>query len=761
MAASPRQKIVLKQAGAAARNLSSVFEMASEPAWHGPIGELRLELTGGETDLREIRAVRYVLEPEAVAAALSRSWKVELDHEVRSARLAPPGMPIEWPVELSRQSELRFAYGLPSGFRHAVRFRISARRGGAEEESLFEAVLGGETGTAEGWHEATLDLSSLGSDTVALDFATEVDDGEIDLRAGFPVWGHPELLAPTAEPTPPNVILVSIDTLRADHLSLYGYQHATSPHLDTWAASSAVVFESAVAPAPWTLPSHVSMFTGLSALRHGVNYNSTPRNLTMVAELFRRAGYTTAAVTGGAFLHPKFGLSQGFDVFRYSPDAFNENELEEGVDLVLEWLRTRGSSPFFLLLHTYAVHGPYRPRQPYAEALGGLPEDWAGDTVGISPGERSPDHGFQTKKWFVRSRSGSGREPLDTADLPTVERLYDAGIAYSDNQLSRLWRALAETGLDRTTAVIVTSDHGEALGEKGLAMHGNLYDFTLMVPLIVALPEGRHAGRRIAEQVSLVDLVPTALELADLPVPGGLDGVSLMPLIAGEAPPGRREAWSYAGSSTYGIAVRLSNRLKFIFNDAAWPPIAGREELYRLPADPDEERDLAADSPEAQHLRQRVRELLLQHHRGLTLEFDNAGETTFRGTFRGPLADQSKVKSPDIACACVSWKSRNEALLTVPPGEKFTLLLKEVRSKKIGLTGAVEGGKKLAAGIDLKTLQEPWQRAWDGSKWRQDGQGTMRIAVRWQGGLEAREPEPEATPDAELMEQLRALGYIP
>ncbi len=747
----------------AASGSTHTFHLSGEPGWQGAIAKIRLE-PGAPRDrkigLKEVRGVKFSTRPEALAAALDQGWKVDLGAELRAARLAPPGVPLEWPVELKRDSRLRFAYGLDSEIREPLRFSVSARRDGQRDEPLFDRTFQPRPGQPARWHRANVDLSALGPGDATLIFETETEDGSFDVTQGFPVWGGPELLVPAEEPGPINVILVSIDTLRADHLSLYGYERDTSPRLDAWAERSAVVFENAVAPAPWTLPSHVSMLTGHSPLAHGVNYahQGVPRDLTLLAERLRGAGYSTLAVTGGGYLSPLFGFFQGFDAYRYWPDRATQNELKRGMTRAIAWLKQHRSSPFFLFLHTYEVHKPFTPRQPFLDAFGGLPED-ATHYDFLTVSERPAHDGFRTTNRFMRQTKGGKTGPASPEDLENVKRLYDAGIAYADSQLNQLWQTLEETGLDRHTMVIVTSDHGEALGEKGLAGHLYPYDFNLWVPLIVALPENLHAGRRVEQQVSLVDIVPTVLEQVGLPIPEDLDGSSLLPLIAGEAPAGQRLAWSYAASSNHGVALRVSNRIKYIYNDSVYPPVAGREELYRLSIDPAEEHDLAPDAAELPSLRQRVRELLETEHQGLVLELENTGDAAFEGTLAGALMLET-LRSPDLSCACLDWHD-GTVQLKVPPGEAFHLFFQPSNPLPVRLTGAVGAGDELKATFEPATLAEPWQRFWDGSRWLPETPpgGTLRITARWQGtaGSPASAlPEP----DPALLEQLKALGYV-
>ena len=327
--------------------------------------------------------------------------------------------------------------------------------------------------------------------SVSLVFETRAE-GRIDRGRTLAAWAHPEVWRPASKPSPPNVIFVSLDTLRADRLSLYGNPRPTSPQLDRWARAHGVVFEKAVAPSPWTLPSHASMFTGLDALRHGVNHGyPVPPSLKVMADLFRRAGYATAAVTGGAYVSAEYGFDRGFDSFYAHRGWGDDEEMQAGVDRALAWLQHRDGQPFLLFLHTYAIHAPYRARQPYFTNLTGT----APPSALYLPESVPPAHedGFQVRLRLVKQ----GR-PMEPSDLAVLSGLYDSSIAYADAQLGRLFSALEARGLDRRTIVVVTSDHGEALGERGLASHAYLYDFNLLVPLVVAAPDGRGAGRRVS-----------------------------------------------------------------------------------------------------------------------------------------------------------------------------------------------------------------------------------------------------------------------
>jgi arylsulfatase A-like enzyme len=349
------------------------------------------------------------------------------------------------------------------------------------------------------------------------------------------------------------VVLVTIDTLRADRVGAYGDVRARTPVLDTLAARG-VRFETAISPAPLTLPSHASLLTALDPPRHAVRHNSIHRlgeGIPTLAEAFSRAGFATAAFVGAVVLERRYGLDRGFDLYddrqmdRQSSQTvgYAERSAEQVVDAALHWL---GSAPprFFLWLHFYDPHAAYAPPAGFAMAF--------------------------------------ARDP------------YRGEIAFADFQLGRLLEALRARFGEQGLLVAATSDHGESLGEHGELRHSyGVYDATQRVPLIL-YGVGMPAGRVVAAPVRLVDLAPTLLEAAGLPPLPGADGRPLQPLIAGretQARPAYVETFAtrydYGWSALQGLRT---DRYKLIR--------APRPELYDLSLDPGELEDLAAEQLE-------------------------------------------------------------------------------------------------------------------------------------------------------------------
>lgn len=360
------------------------------------------------------------------------------------------------------------------------------------------------------------------------------------------------------EPRPPrpNLLLVTIDTLRADHVGAYGAEGDPTPALD-WLAAGGVRFETALAAAPLTLPSHASIFTGLYPPRHGARHNGLfelPADAETLAERVGAAGYATGAVIGSFVLERRFGLAQGFDHYddsgfgerRSGPAGYFERGADEVSDRALGWLM-RAPEPFFLWVHYFDPHSRYAPPARWAERFPGRP--------------------------------------------------YQGEIAYADAQLARLFAWLVESGRAGRTLVVATSDHGESLDEHGEQTHGyTLYDATLRVPLLVRGP-GVPVGRVVRGPVRTVDIAPTLLARLGLPGPEPTDGEDLAPLWRGEERAGARVAYAEA------LAPRF---------DHGWSPLfaarserflyvrAPRPELYDLEADPRQLENLLEDgAPEA------------------------------------------------------------------------------------------------------------------------------------------------------------------
>jgi arylsulfatase A-like enzyme len=411
---------------------------------------------------------------------------------------------------------------------------------------------------------------------------------------------------------PLNVVLISVDTLRADRLGAYGYTaRPTSPRIDALAAE-ALLFEVHVAAAPWTTPSHMSLLTGLVPTRHGVTGSDRglrealkgerpierlPEAITTLAEALAARGWATAAFTGGATLDPRIGFDQGFGEYDTSMVKLDRAK----VGRVLGWIDAHDEGPFFLFWHTFEVHAPY------------LAPDFLGDVL---PPERARALGERLEAiperngWKAVRAAKRVMRAYDAYDPEVTRALYDGGIRSFDRWLGLFVEGLQERGLWDRTLLVLTSDHGEQLGEEGRPapfgdgfynVHGHaLYEELIHVPLIIRIP-GVPGGGRITPVTASIDVMPTILDVLDVPAPPEAQGRSLRPLWE------RREDWTPEAALSESLSEEeemkslRTERYKYLLTiDAASvaergrsfvPSNAGRT-LFDLLEDPDERRDL-------------------------------------------------------------------------------------------------------------------------------------------------------------------------
>jgi arylsulfatase A-like enzyme len=400
------------------------------------------------------------------------------------------------------------------------------------------------------------------------------------------------LTVPVAEATPPaqararaarpNIVLFVVDTLRADYLGAYGHRAPTSPRLDAF-AREAVLFEDAWAQASWTRSAVASVLTGLHVQGHGVDREDRVLSASAhtVTEALRTAGYRTGAFVANHLLGGRFGYDQGFDAWNRAPQTLYGAPAADLVRGALAWVDS-GPRPFFLYVHTMEPHAPYTPSE----------ED-------LRPFAASGYRGATDTRALLRlGQLGT----LDDAGLAFLRSRYQGEVHQNDRAFGDLLDGLKARGLEASTAVVFTADHGEEFREHGGTEHAKtLYQELLHVPLVVRLPgpSGRAARDRTA--VQQIDLMPTLLGLAGVPAPRGLPGRDLRATLEGRADP-RLPPPVVFSEERFAVVDKLSVRagdLKLIFNNdgpALWR--AGSHlELYDLARDPAEKSNLAAARP--------------------------------------------------------------------------------------------------------------------------------------------------------------------
>ncbi len=447
-----------------------------------------------------------------------------------------------------------------------------------------------------------------------------------------------------------NLILITVDTLRADHLGCYGFMPDVTPAMNRIAAEG-VRFENCIAQTPLTLPSHTTIMTGTLPLHHGVRDNGgfvVPSQLETMAEVFKEAGYKTAAFISAYVLDSKWGLNQGFDYYfdRFDLGRFEKISLgevqrpaEETLTEALAWLDKNKGQKFFAWIHLYDPHTPYEPPEPY-------------------------------KSQFNR-------------------RPYVGEIAYTDSQIARLWSYLENNDLLNNLLLVLTSDHGESLGEHGESTHGFfVYQEAIHVPLIFVTPFDKFKNKTYSGAVTLTDIMPTVLEYGGLPVPSEVQGKSLLAYFSGKKKPVDNLAYSetFYPRYHYGWSELRSfqnNRYKLI--------LAPVPELYDLKADPAEEKNLV-------YLEKKVYEELTH----LAEEFEHkAGQKAIEPDFSS-IDEETKEKLAALGyLGSFVDPSKLTGKKLADPKDKIHIFNEISKARETGMAGnfeqAIETLKKILA----------------------------------------------------------------
>lgn len=566
--------------------LSTLQSRAARPVVAPPVATIRQTLT-----LAQIRRT-------TTSAGMTRAYLAS----------PPPALTVTIPDSADARLEIAFSVSELAwrvGLKQ-VDF-VATLQSGAERIEILRKRLDASAGGA--LQEMTVPLAHLRGRQGELRLQTEVvADGPV--QADLLFW-TPPVFRPQPRDERPNILLFSIDTLRPDHLGCYGYERDTSPTIDRLAGEG-VRFSQAISSSSWTLPAHASMLTGLDPVHHGANRFSTNSRIAAkadtLAELLWKEGYATAGFTDGGFVSALFGFDRGFDVYvsgSSNKEAANaKNFLSENVDKALRWIHSTAGQPFFLFLHTYAVHLPYAPEPPY-------------DRMFTDPDYTGPCKDEVTQ-WAERT-CFAGKAP-DTPVLENVKALYDGEIRSMDAMFSSFLGRLDDAGVLDNTCIIITSDHGEEFNEHGRFFHkrADLYDELIRVPLIAWCPKRFAGDSTVDEQVSLTDITPTILQLAGAPLPATLDGTSLLAAIHGHAAPKSDAVVSEVDGSIEkreGVTVAV------------------RTERYKLMAQSDSEAlrlfDLEEDPGETENL--------------------SASHTEVASQLRGSLASSSLSSSASVA----------------------------------------------------------------------------------------------------------------
>jgi len=406
-----------------------------------------------------------------------------------------------------------------------------------------------------------------------------------------------------------NIMIIGIDTLRRDHLGCYGYERETTPNIDRLATRS-ILFEDAVSQSPWTLPSFATMLTSLYPTQHGAGDLHThgagsygtrmSTSFPPLAMMLLKKGYSTGAVVNAPALAPELGVDRGFEFYSTAP-RWNRRLADETTQDALKWIDGNSENPFFIFVHYFDPHLDYEPPPPY-------------DTH-FDPDYNGSIEGAFTRETYYKMEEMLSREndPQAATEWDHIRALYDGEIRFTDKAVGGLLEGIDERGLRENTLIVFMSDHGEEFFDHKGFEHGHtLYDELIKVPLMFSLPGRLPEGRRIGQQVRILDVVPTVLEVLGIRPWTHLEGASLMPLITGEGEvePGGASLlpsrFAYSESMLYGTEKKSLTAYpwKFIYDT-----VTEEEMLFDLAGDPGEQANAIALHEDAGEL---MREVLLK-----------------------------------------------------------------------------------------------------------------------------------------------------
>jgi len=469
---------------------------------------------------------------------------------------------------------------IPEGI---INFEILAVGASVREKIFSRSVAVGAGQPSTVMESAEVDLDRFAGVELQLVFITRFEGETYWPMAGETGWGQPRLLPPRGVGLQPPLIIWLVDTLRADHLSCYGYERETTPNIDRL-ASEGLRFERVAAQSSWTRPSIASLLTGLYPSDHGAidREDRMVSGLTTLAEHLKTFGYTTAAFSvNGNFYSENLGISRGFDeVWGYWVPLDHEDwegMTEELTSDLLAWIERNAGEQVFLFIHTVDPHDPYSPPPPF-------------DTLFTS----SYEGPYATSADVSQLRE---RAKLDEPDFGHHRQqavdLYDGEIAYNDEVFGRVLQRLRDTGFYDRSLLVVTSDHGEEFSDHDEWGHGlTLFGEQIDIPLIIRLPGGRLAGRVVPEQIRQVDLLPSLLHWIGLPAPPSA-GVNIADDLDAGRPPATGDVLAEELLDGHELYSLIEGRHKYILRLAPWRS----EALFDIEADPREQHNLLSTSP--------------------------------------------------------------------------------------------------------------------------------------------------------------------
>jgi len=499
--------------------------------------------------------------------------RIKIGQDVMPAIIIPSGGKIRYKAQIPEGGKLEFYLTLPPRKTSSLEkrlFNVSIFNMDSSPLKVFEINEINAKRTLESFVPIKLDLSNFSSKNVVIEFRYE-NGGKLKIP-DFVCVAAPSLY-PSNRYDKPNIILISLDTLRADHLGIYGYKRNTTPNIDKFAGKG-TMFVNAISNSPWTLPSHMSFLTSLYPYETGLRPSNTwysnsrlaPWSKTL-AEYLKDSGYKTSAITGGSYLSAIYGYDKGFDIYHEQPH-YQDKDAAREVNQAISWIENNRTDKFFLFFHTYEIHEPY------------------------------------LRDYFCKAENIH----TNAKDIkPLIIAKYDSGIRYADESIGKLLGELDRLNILQKTAVIITSDHGENFDLLKTNKHGTsgshgdtLYDVELKVPLIIGGYSDFMTGRKITEQVSLVDILPSILDMIGAEAGDKIRGRSFLPLIDRRK---TKESYAYSEGiyrAKYDKKALRTNNFKYIYDttpfDEEADPMHIKYEYYDVKKDPHEKRNIAQNN---------------------------------------------------------------------------------------------------------------------------------------------------------------------
>lgn len=511
----------------------------------GDFRQLLLAFRGSGSGKVSIESVRFVTEREEKLKEASGQQWAGLGEIYHAALAAKTPEVIRIPVrDLPRGARLDFAYGTKEDA--PVRFKVTVAPRDGGKDLAATAVFERTVTIPNRWETARIDLGAYAGKSVLVEFT--LAGGQKGL---WGYWGSPTVRSVAAGPgsgrggagsqagrKPRGVIVLLTDTLRKDHLNIYGYARETVVHLKKF-ADEGVAFRHAISQGTWTKVSVPSIMTSLYPLTSTVldMEHSLPASAKTMAEVFREEGYATVAYSSVPFTGKMNNMHQGYDELHengsISDKDYNAKTSRHYVDRLIAWLKDHGDEPFFVFLHVFDPHSPFRPRPPYDTLWGapGAKERMAEIDAEITKHKIKGIFGLPHKDEYVKK---TGNDPDEL--LKIYKDWYDGSIRGMDAEIGRLLEALREMGLDQDTLMVWAADHGEEFWEHNQLFHGqSVYGELNQVPLVFRWPASPEVkkGVMIDQQVQNLDIMPTILALAGISGPTNMQGRSLVPLLNG------------------------------------------------------------------------------------------------------------------------------------------------------------------------------------------------------------------------------------